>query len=221
MTHVKICSVQTVEHALTAAAEGADFIGFNFVPGVRRQLKQDVAVKIIQDYKRQRGPDGPKLVGIFADQPLDEVNRILQECGLTMAQLSGQESMNYAVHIDQPVIKAIHIPEGQPTDLLLDHLGNVLEELEKLNILPLLDPLVHGALGGTGRSFDWAIAQMLAQKHQFLLAGGLSPTNIRQAVEQVHPWGVDVSSGVETSGHKDPKKIKSFIRNARSTEYDE
>jgi phosphoribosylanthranilate isomerase len=221
VTRVKICSVQTVEHALTAAAEGADFIGFNFVPSVRRQLQQDVAIEIIQNYKRQHGPDRPKLVGIFADQPLDDVNRILQECGLTMAQLSGQEPMNYAVHIDRPVIKAIHIPEGQPTDLLVDHLDRVLEELEKLEILPLLDPLVHGALGGTGRSFDWAIAQMLAQKHQFLLAGGLSPTNIRQAVEQVHPWGVDVSSGVETSGHKDPSKIKSFIRNARSTEYDE
>ena len=215
MTHVKICSVQALEHALAAADAGADFIGFNFVPGVRRRLEEDVARPMIEAYRERRGVLGPKLVGIFADQPLEEVNRILAQCGLDMAQLSGQEPLDYALHVERPTIKAIHVPTDQPRDLMVDLLHRMLEAMESDDILPLLDPHVDDASGGTGASFDWAIAQELAPRHRFLLAGGLSPENVAQAVQQVQPWGVDVSSGVETDGLKDPEKIRSFIQNAR------
>ena len=215
MTHVKICSVQALEHALAAADAGADFIGFNFVPGVRRRLEEDVARPMIEAYRERRGVLGPKLVGIFADQPLEEVNRILAQCGLDMAQLSGQEPLDYALHVERPTIKAIHVPTDQPRDLMVDLLHRMLEAMESDDILPLLDPHVDDAPGGTGASFDWAIAQELAPRHRFLLAGGLSPENVAQAVQQVQPWGVDVSSGVEPDGLKDPEKIRSFIQNAR------
>ncbi|MCZ6615499.1 MAG: phosphoribosylanthranilate isomerase [Chloroflexi bacterium] len=215
MTHVKICSVQAVDHALAAADAGADFVGFNFVPGVRRRLERDAARSMVQEYRARHGKDGPRLVGIFADQPLEEVNRILTECGLDMAQLSGQEPISYALQVERPVIKAVHIPTGRPRDQTIDDLNRLLQELEADDILPLLDPHVDGALGGTGATFDWAIAEALAPSHRFLLAGGLTPDNVAKAVERVRPWGVDVSSGVETGGTKDPEKIRAFIQNTR------
>ena len=215
MTHVKICSVQAVDHALATADAGADFVGFNFVPGVRRRLERDAARRMIQEYRQHRGTSGPRLVGIFADQPLEEVNRILTECDLDMAQLSGQEPISYALQVERPVIKTVHVPAGQPRDRTVDDLNRLLTELEASGILPHLDPHVDGALGGTGATFDWAIAEALAPSHRFLLAGGLTPDNVAHAVESVRPWGVDVSSGVETSGIKDPEKIRAFIQNAR------
>ena len=215
MPHVKICSVQALDHALAAAEAGADFVGFNFVPGVRRRLEMDAARCMVREYRKLRGTDGPKLVGIFADQPLEEVNRILTECDLDIAQLNGQEPVSYAIQVERPVIKAVHVPAGQPQDRTLEDLNRLLQELDAEDILPLLDPHVDGALGGTGATFDWAIAEALAPSHRFLLAGGLTPDNVAQAVENVRPWGVDVSSGVETNGTKDPEKIRAFIQNAR------
>ena len=215
MTHVKICSVQVLEHALAAADAGADFVGFNFVPGVRRRLEEEAARHMVQEYRERHGKDDPKLVGVFADQPLEEVNRILAGCGLDMVQLSGQEPISYALGVECPVIKAVHVPAGQPRDRTIDDLNRLLQELESEDILPLLDPHVDGALGGTGATFDWAIAEALAPSHRFLLAGGLTPDNVAHAVESVRPWGVDVSSGVETSGLKDLEKIRAFIQNAR------
>lgn len=215
MTHVKICSVQAVDHAVAAANAGADFVGFNFVPGVRRRLEEEAARRMIREYRERRGTDGPKLVGIFADQPLEEVSRIITECALDMVQLSGQEPISYALRVARPVIKAVSVPVEQPRDQTIDDLNQLLQELEAEDILPLLDPHVDGALGGTGATFDWAIAEALAPNHQFLLAGGLTPDNVAHAVESVRPWGVDVSSGVETNGLKDPEKIRAFIQNAR------
>ena len=215
MTHVKICSVQALEHALAAADAGADFVGFNFVAGVRRRLEEEAARRMVQEYRERRSTGGPRLVGVFADQPLEEVNRILAGCGLDMAQLSGQEPISYALRVERPVIKAVRVPAGQPRDQTIEDLRQLLQELESEDILPLLDPHVDGALGGTGATFDWAIAEALAPSHRFLLAGGLTPDNVAHAVESVRPWGVDVSSGVETNGTKDPEKIRTFIENAR------
>ena len=215
MTHVKICSVQALEHALAAANAGADFVGFNFVPGVRRRLERDAARRMVREYRERHGTGGPRLVGIFADQPLAEVNHILAGCGLDMAQLSGQEPVSFALQVERPVIKAVHVPTGRPRDPTIDDLNRLLQELEAEDILPLLDPHVDGAPGGTGATFDWAVAEALALSHRFLLAGGLTPDNVAQAVDRVRPWGVDVSSGVETSGLKDLEKIRAFIQNAR------
>ncbi len=216
MIHIKICSVQESEHALAAAKAGADFVGFNFVPGVRRQLPEEKAQRMIRVYRERYGDSGPKLVGIFVDQPQDEVNRILDYCDLDMAQLSGHESLDYCLQLKRPVIKAIHVPMNQPADAVVDRLDTVLSELEAADILPLLDPEVADAPGGTGNAFDWAIARELAARHRFLLAGGLTPENVAQAVKEVQPWGVDVSSGVESDGIKDAGRIGAFIREAKA-----
>ncbi len=218
MTQVKICSVQEADHALAAARAGADFVGFNFVPGVRRQLPEEKAQRMVRAYREERGSSGPKLVGIFVDQPQDEVNRILDYCDLDMAQLSGHESLDYCLQLKRPVIKAVHVPMNQPADAVVEGVDVALSELEDADILPLLDPEVASAPGGTGNAFDWAIARELATRHRFLLAGGLTPENVAQAVKEVQPWGVDVSSGVESNGIKDVDRIAAFVRGAKATE---
>jgi len=218
MTRVKICSVQKAEHIIAAAEAGADFVGLNFVPGVRRQLSEGKAKRMIQEYWDKHKSGDPRLVGIFVDQPLDDVNRILEYCDLDMAQLSGQEPLDYCLHVERPVIKAVHVPVGQPVGLIANTLDAVLAELEAAGILPLLDPEVAEGHGGTGQAFDWAVAQELASRHLLLLAGGLTPENVGRAVRKVRPWGVDVSSGVESGGIKAPGRIARFVREARTAE---
>ena len=211
MIQVKICGVRSTEEALAAATFGADFIGFNFVPGVRRKIEENTAFELIKVYRNYNRLATPKLVGVFANQPIEEVNRILENCGLDMAQLSGYEPMEYILKVNRPIIKAIHVQKGQSTE----ELHKILTELEFKNIIPLLEPKVPGSFGGTGAILNLNIAKTLSAKHRFLLAGGLKPSNVTSTVKAVLPWGVDVSSGVETKGIKDREKIRSFIKNAR------
>ena len=217
MTQVKICSVQEAEHILAAAEAGASFVGLNFVPGVRRRLLEDKAREMVQAFRDRYDRTGPRLVGIFVDQPQDEVDRILQECDLDMAQLSGHESLEYARLVsktgDQGRPRSCG--EAGPEEVIA-RLRPLLSELESAEILPLLHPDVGPAHGGTGATFDWKIARALAADRRFLLAGGLDPENVAQAVRQVQPWGVDVSSGVETAGIKDVEKIEAFVQGARA-----
>lgn len=218
MTHIKICSVQEAEHMLAAAVAGADYVGLNFVPGVRRRLTEEKATDMVQTYRAKHTHGNPKLVGIFVDQPVEEVNRILKRCDLDMAQLGGHESVEYIGQVTRPVIKAVHVPDDQPVESVVTNLDFTLTNLDAIGVTSLLDPDVGEALGGTGVSFDWEIARRLAKRHQFILAGGLSPDNVALAVGDVQPWGVDVSSGVETGGIKDVAKIEAFGRQARLAE---
>ena len=202
MTKLKICGLREVSHALVAADAGADFLGFAFVPGVRRQLSEEQARGVIHDYRRARGSGGPRLVGLFANQPVEDVNRIVRHCGLDLAHLCGDEPPEYWAQVAVPVIRQIKVRDDRPKD------ESVAEALENVNAvvsrghIAMLDRHEAGSLGGTGRSFDWAIAEEVARHHDFLLAGGLSPDNVGRAIASVRPWGVDVSSGVETDGTK-------------------
>lgn len=211
MTKFKICGLREVGHALAAAEAGADFLGFVFVPGVRRQLGDEQARAVIQEYRRVRGSGGPRLVGLFANQPLEDVNRIILSCGLDLAQLCGDESLDYCERVEALVIRQIKVRKGQPVDEVLRRVDEVVSH----GYIALLDRHEAGALGGTGRSFDWGIAREVARRYDFLLAGGLSPDNVGQAIATVAPWGVDVSSGVETNGAKDISKIVAFAEEVR------
>lgn len=215
MVNVKICSIQEVTHVFAAAEAGADFVGLNFVPGVRRELAEEKAYEIVQEFRMRWGKQGPKLIGIFVDQPLGEVNRILERCDLDMAQLSGEESIAYCRGVGRPTVKAIHVPVGLPVETGIEILAASITELQYTGVIPLLDPHVPGHFGGAGVAFDWDVAQELANRHDFVLAGGLNQNNVGAAIRQVRPWGVDVSSGVETNGQKDPEKIRAFVRAAR------
>ena len=214
MTKIKICGIQTAEAALTAAESGADLIGFVFVPGRRRRLEPDQAREILSAVRRGSG-NVPKAVGLFADQPLEEVNRIAGTLGLDMAQICGQESLEYCAKVDVPVIKVLHVKGGGEEEVA--SLGERMAALERQGHWITLDRYVKGLQGGSGRTFDWEIARRLSQKgFRFLLAGGLTPENVAQAVRTVKPWGVDVSSGVETDGVKDPQKIRAFIHQVKT-----
>lgn len=212
MTRFKICGLRDADNAVVAAESGADFLGFNFVPGVRRQLEVDRAREIIQEYRRRRGKGGPGLVGLFADQPLDDVNRTVERVGLDLAQLCGDEPHQYWEVVSVPVIKQIKVRDdgdiSQATDETLRRVGEVVSS----GHMAMLDKYQAGAKGGTGRTFDWSIAAEVARRYDFLLAGGLNPENVARAIETVGPWGVDVSSGVETDYVKDPEKIVAFAR---------
>ena len=211
MTQIKICGLQMASDALVAVQVGADFVGLNFVPGSRRRLDEETARSIVLAL-RNSAEHTPKVVGLFADQPLDEVNRIVQECPLDMTQLCGKESIDYCAQVRVPVIRVVHVLDSQPSRDVI----STVESFKGQEHLVILDRKVAGLQGGTGLSFDWAIAQEVAQHGlPFLLAGGLTPDNVADAVRMVRPWGVDVSSGVETGGAKDPQKIRAFIQNAR------
>ena len=218
MTQVKICGNREASDVIMAAEAGADFIGLAFVPGRRRALDGDKAVRIIADL-REKVASPPKVVGLFADQPLDEVDHLVQRCGLDMVQLCGGESLGYCGKIMVPVIKVLHVAESLDVDDAVNSLSKGLSEVRDQGHLVTLDRRVEGLPGGTGQSFNWDIARMLSSKgFQFLLAGGLTPENVSIAVSKVRPWGVDVSSGVETGGAKDVEKVKAFIRAVRDVD---
>jgi len=210
MTRFKICGLRDVDNALVAAESGADYLGFNFVHGVRRQLTLDQGQTIIQRVVGELGDDRPKLVGLFANQDINEVNEIIERCGIDYAQLCGDEEPQYWDKVRAEVIKQIKVkPLESSEETAAATLASV-REVTSHGRQALLDSYKKGALGGTGHTFDWNIAERVAQDHEIILAGGLTPDNVTQAITQVHPWMVDVSSGVETDGVKYPTKIRAF-----------
>lgn len=219
MTVFKICGLRDVGHAIVARDAGADLLGFVFVPGVRRQLTTEQARDIIDDFRSRSIQGGtPRLVGLFANQPLREVNRIIAECGLDLAQLCGDEPPDYWRQVDADVIRQVRIDDSAPHALAVVTALRRVDEAVGNGCIPLLDKQETGQLGGTGRTFDWSIAREVADRFDVLLAGGLTPQNVGEAIAAVAPWGVDVSSGVESDGVKDAAKIMAFARAARRGE---
>ena len=215
-TTVKICGVRSLDDALVAAQAGADYVGMVFVPGRRRRIEPEAA-RIITSGLRDSDFEGPKSVGLFGDQPLDEVLDTIATAGLDYVQLCGEESLDYcrAVLERAGVIKALHVANDDSHDAIAD-VANRIDAFAAVGCIVTLDSQVVGLHGGTGQSFDWSIAaQLAADGRRFLLAGGLTPDNVSEAVAVVLPWGVDVSSGVETDGVKDHAKIRQFVSNAR------
>ena len=210
MTRLKICGLREVEHALAAAESGADFLGFVFVEGVRRQLTPERGAEIIAEYRRAHVPGGPKLVGLFANQPADFVNRVAADCGLDYAQLCGDERPDYWEAVEPGIIKQIKVRSDGFVDDAIERTRGRVDEVIAAGHRALLDGYEPGHLGGTGTSFDWSIARAIASDREVVLAGGLTPDNVTEAITRVAPWGVDVSSGVEIDGAKDESKIRTF-----------
>ena len=217
MTRFKICGIRTVEHASAAADAGADLLGFNFVEGVRRQLQPDEGADIIDRYRVEQAHSSPKIVGLFANQDIEEVNRIIRLCKLDYAQLCGDEPPEYWDSVEAGVIRQVKVSaEGSRAEIIRRVMAEVDAVVSRGHRI-LLDKHVEGSLGGTGRVFDWEIAREVAKSHDILLAGGLSPDNVAAAISMTRPWGVDVSSGVETDGVKDVAKIRAFASEVNGT----
>jgi phosphoribosylanthranilate isomerase len=214
MIRVKICGIRDLETALAAVAAGADALGFVFAPGSRRRIAPQEARAIVAAL-----PPFVLAVGVFVDAPLAQLLEIADLCRLHAVQLHGREPPEYCRAVPRPVIRAFHLPAAD------EHLGDheagsraeaILAAVERYGPCALLlDTGTPDRPGGTGRPGNWAVARLIASRRPVILAGGLNPDNVADAVRRVRPYGVDVSSGVETEGQKDPEKILAFVARAR------
>jgi phosphoribosylanthranilate isomerase len=203
---VKICGITSPEDALAAAEAGADAIGLMFYDKSPRNISPSRAAEIARSL-----PPFVIKVGVFVDPTVDMVSRAIGECGLNIAQFHGNESPEFCMLFPVMTIKAFRIKDSQSLDALPDYNTNAY----------LLDAFVEDKHGGTGAKFNWNLA-IEAQKYgrPIFLAGGLNEGNVADAVQQVRPYAVDVSSGVESApGIKDHQKVRDFIKSAKSVVY--
>jgi phosphoribosylanthranilate isomerase len=213
LTRIKICGITEVSHARAAIEAGADLIGVVLARSPR-QVTRERAKEIATAVKKYRVP----VVGVFVNMPVATVNRVAVSCGLDWVQLSGDESWEYCQQIEKPLIKTIHISPSLSEGELLAQMEDGERQLDFRPPVYLLDTLVKGKYGGTGQAFAWQIARRAAAKFPVIIAGGLKPENVGRVVARLRPWGVDVSSGVESKGVKDIDRIRAFIQAVRSAE---
>lgn len=212
MTKFKVCGLRRGEDALAAINQGASFIGLIFAPS-KRQLTVEQARAILDSAREERGAERPEAVGVFVNASADEVNSAADYCGLDRIQLHGDETLEYCAAIERPLFKVVRIERAAKGNDLLAALEDELAAIVDAGHTPMLDTVSRGPYyGGTGETFDWGLATELARNFDLVLSGGLNPENVGRAIEQVGPWVVDVSSGVETDGVKDAGKIAAFAQ---------
>jgi phosphoribosylanthranilate isomerase len=205
MIKVKVCGITNQEDALAAVEYGADALGFVFAPSPRKVDPETVA-RIVSAL-----PQRVVKVGVFVDAPLEQVAKTLRECRLDLAQLHGKESPEDCAAIPQPVIKAFVLR----TD-------DELARLAEYNVAGYLIDRAKTATGETAKTQpNWRLAYKATKYGSVLLAGGLTPNNVIDAINSVQPYAVDVASGVEVSpGKKDHQKMRAFIERVKTASYD-
>jgi phosphoribosylanthranilate isomerase len=202
---IKICGLTDPAQALAAAREGADAIGLVFYRRSRRALSVEQAAAIAAVL-----PPFVATVGLFVDPEVDEVERVLTGCRLDLLQFHGREDAGFCEGFDMPYLKAIAM-------------GDRADPRPEMDAHPsargfLLDSHAGGKMGGSGESFDWRMIPGTLER-PWLLAGGLGAHNVAAALAQTRPFGVDVSSGVESApGQKDPRLVRAFIDAVRQVE---
>jgi phosphoribosylanthranilate isomerase len=199
VVRVKICGICDAEAAAAAASAGADLLGFHFCSSRRRVTPEEA--KAIVDALDVR----PAIVGVFIDQPEDEVRHVSSFVGLDLLQLHGSEPPGF--NAGRPVIKVLKVRDGM--------IGSASDWPDPL----MIDSWSPDQRGGTGRTWNWELARPLLESRRVFVAGGLEPGNVGDVVSRFKPYGVDVSSGVEAEVRvKDPEKVRAFIRAVRMAE---
>ena len=238
MTLVKICGNQTPEDIMFAASAGADFVGLIFeksnrqvsIPQAHAMLRSlgeplesnefsvqpsvqsdnslnesswfHQGASVIENYLKIKKP---LTVGVFADQPIEQINEIVEELGIDLVQFSGSESWSDCLLVTKQVIKDVHVTETSTS-------SEIEEKIQLGFSIGLgLDSSFGKYGGGSGKSFNWDIAEQIAHKWPIMLSGGLNPMNVRDAINKISPWVVDVSSGTEVNGKKDYALVEKFI----------
>jgi phosphoribosylanthranilate isomerase len=203
MTKVKICGLTNLEDALVAAEAGADALGFVLYPRSPRCIKPTAVQEIIRQL-----PPYVTTVGVFANTGAKEMLDVLESCGLDFAQLQGDEPPSVCKRLGSKVVKAIRVKDRESLATMKSYSVRAF----------VLDTYTKENFGGTGKMFDWDLAVEAKQYGRIILAGGLNPENVEEAIRKVRPYGVDVSSGIEQRiGKKDPEKIRQFIARAKGS----
>lgn len=199
MIRVKICGICDAHAASVAAEAGADLIGFHFCSSPRR-VTPEQARSILEGLDVR-----PTVVGVFIDQPPAEVRQVAEFVGLDLLQLHGSEAPGFEA--GRPVIKVLKVKDGA-----IAGAGDWPDPL-------MIDSWSPDQRGGTGRTWDWRLSEPLLRTRQVFIAGGLEPGNVGRVVSQFKPYGVDVSSGVESEPRvKDPSRVRAFIHAVRVAE---
>ncbi|MDZ7757425.1 phosphoribosylanthranilate isomerase [Rhodohalobacter sp.] len=205
-TKVKICGLTTLEDARFVSGALADYLGFIFYPDSPRYIEPAKAGAIINWL------EGPGKVGVFVNQPLDDVNSISKQTGIDYVQLHGNESPDYCALVEKPIIKAFHIKKDTDPAKLESVIEPYLDQVDYL----LFDTKSDTEWGGTGQTFNWKILEEISNDKPFFLSGGLNAKNVQDAIQAVEPYAVDLSSGLEESpGLKDFDKIELFFDKMR------
>jgi phosphoribosylanthranilate isomerase len=202
---IKICGITNAQDAEAAVTGGADALGFVFYPQSPRYLEAAVAKRIIAQL-----PPFVLSVGVFVNQDQETIRHVFDECGLSFAQLHGDETPMFCESLGRTVLRALRLRDRGSLLALAEYKG-------RMGVRGfVVDAFSSESYGGTGQTVDWALAREVAKAAPILLAGGLTPSNVQGAIRQVQPYGVDVSSGVEQSpGKKDHEKMRAFTQAVR------
>ena len=201
MVRVKICGNVTLKDTMAAVEAGADAVGFVFYARSPRVVSPKAVAAIVSHL-----PPFVTPVGLFVNEKPEVIRRIASDCGIRLVQLHGEESPQYCAELKLPVLKGIRVRTREDVANLSAYRVDAI----------LLDAYVEGIAGGTGTTFDWSLAVEAKTWGPIILAGGLTPDNVGEAISRVRPYGVDVSSGVESSpGAKDHAKVKAFVETVK------
>lgn len=211
MVRIKICGVTTAADARFAADCGADAVGLNFYPKSPRYVPPQAAAELVRGLPPFTAP-----VGVFVGMPLRQVCAVAYQLGLRGVQTYDDRPP------DEDPFPFAHVPAFRVRDASgLEHIRSFVEAATRLGRKPsavLIDSFVDGAMGGTGHRAPWHLLEGFDAGVPLILAGGLTPDNVAEAIARVRPWGVDVASGVEAApGAKDPNKVALFVKNARAS----
>jgi phosphoribosylanthranilate isomerase len=218
MPWIKICGITNLEDARVAVDAGADALGFVFYQKSPRRVDAETVKDIVAKL-----PAKVEKVGVFVDDPLDEVAKTAREAALTAVQVSGESALGRLeawLHEECGNVENLKLVPSVPASHLANGGVHIAEELRKHLLGVLIDSASKGQPGGTGEVFDWQAARqmitMLGMTFPVIVAGGLNPANVGDAIRLFQPFGVDVASGVEARpGKKDPAKVRAFVQAAR------